>query len=569
MRIAVIAHFDFGREWGENFISLLRSVAEVVDQVIVVTTADMPRLPVDFIRTTLIRRPNIGYDFYSYRVGIEAAFSEYECIEGILILNSSLCLLDESKFRKTLLEIFRNDKSLSAFGLTASQQIYSHIQSYLIYFDLEYLPKFWLRNFFNLVEPLNTKFEVVVRYEIGLTKALRSGGFSIGALFSPSSMDKALGSFAVIKSIFRREGWGAWCRKANWLAYRGINWTHFGAVMLAQKYGVAKSEFLRSNPHCLDQSKVWEMCSKKLRQSVENLIGETRDLYEQKKSGLTEFSKTKCELGIIKQIVVSLRHRVSNAKVAVVIHLFYKDLLLEILNELDNILEPFDLFISTPFEADLPLIIDATDSIGLNVTLLLVNNQGRDVGPFIALYRTGQLDKYDAVLKLHSKRSKYSEKGDLWRRELITSLCGDSLTILKTLGLLREGKCGIIGPARFFLTNPGYWGANRLQLIKILNDCGLEIDCNSAELAFFAGTMFWFSPSVLRLIHDCSSASVTFELENGKQDGTLAHAWERAFCIIARSCGFRVSATEINGVDLFNVDNSFNRVPVLNNNPTD
>jgi lipopolysaccharide biosynthesis protein len=245
------------------------------------------------------------------------------------------------------------------------------------------------------------------------------------------------------------------------------------------------------------------------------------------------------------------------------LHLFYIELLDEIFDDLDNIVEPFDLYVTTPFEADVPQILAASDRRSHGVKVVLCRNKGRDVGPFLALYRTGCLDCYQAVLKLHSKKSRYSSKGDFWRRELFAPLCGNSMTVLQSLKLIREYGCGMVGPTNYFLTDEKFWGANRKRLGSILAACGLDSKSEQPELAFFAGTMFWFAPNALSAIHRAHAEAVAFEAENGEQDGTLAHAWERAFCLLVREAGFGVSSVMLAGHNIFSVDSSRNQVPVL------
>ena len=62
-------------------------------------------------------------------------------------------------------------------GVTASTQIAWHLQSYLLYFDMGKFPKQWLQCFFAKVQPVNTKFEVVLAYEIGLGKAISAARY--------------------------------------------------------------------------------------------------------------------------------------------------------------------------------------------------------------------------------------------------------------------------------------------------------------------------------------------------------------------------------------------------------
>ena len=84
MKIAIVAHHDIQNSWDKNFLELLRVLSDTADRCIVVTTAkSMDLLPESLRHITLIKRPNVGYDFYSYRVGIYMALS-YDNVEGVL-----------------------------------------------------------------------------------------------------------------------------------------------------------------------------------------------------------------------------------------------------------------------------------------------------------------------------------------------------------------------------------------------------------------------------------------------------------------------------------------------------
>lgn len=561
-KVAIIAHYDPECIWSENFIVLLQVVSSVIDNVIVVTTCEnITDLPCQYSNLTLIRRPNVGYDFYSYRVGVYLALSRLNTT-SILILNSSLLLLNTSAFQSLLLDLI--NKNSSILSLTDSLQISWHPQSYLLYFNQSCLSSAWLWRFFNEIEPVNSKFEVIVRYEIGLGQVIQKYKASCDTLFKPRFSKTFLASLVLFHSLTRKYGLKVWLHHRPWSVWREINWAHFGAEVIAKRFGIVKAEFLRSNPHQLPQKAVWDSCQPELRSDISNTLLKHKKLYQPSSSGLTELDSSQ-SLGVIREIIPSTRHKKTNVNIAIVIHLFYLDLLDEILDYLDNITDPFEIFISTPFEADIPVILDTVDYRKKYVTIILTKNQGRDVGPFISLFQTGLLDKYEVVLKLHSKKSKYSEQGILWRHRIYTSLCGNSLTVLKSIDLLRRKGCGLIGPSRYFLTHPDFWGANQNNLMIILRSCGIKPEvCKDLELAFFAGTMFWFQPSALASIHQCRSvATLCFEPEGGEQDGLLAHAWERAFCLLVRESGHNVSSIELRGQDIFTFDNSKNRVPVL------
>lgn len=563
MKVAIVAHFSTESFWDENFLEVLRVLETVVDKIFVVTTAAaISDIDLSLTKVNLIRRPNIGYDFYSYRVGMHLALKEHD-VEGVFLVNSSFFLINVDLFRKLLETMCASDRSTGVRGVTESKQIGWHLQSYLLYFDFRNLHTSWLKRQFESIEPVNSKFEVVLKYEIGLGHALQDGGIPTEAMFQPTIAQAVRGVLSYMWSITKSQGYSVWLKPAFWRAWRDVNWTHFGAGMLARNYGLVKAEFVRSNPHRLSQNIVWDSCDKRLRVGIERSIDHSRHLYAPSSSGLAELQHHGDPLDIILQSIESVRHRNAKNRVAVIVHLFYLDLIEEILDDLKNIVEPFDLYITTPFEADIPQIIEATDRRGQRVAIQLCRNKGRDVGPFVALYRTGCLDHYDAVLKLHTKKSRYSDQGDYWRRQLYKPLCGDSMTTQKTLRLIRERGCGVLGPAHYFLTSQEFWGANRERLAQILKNCNVQHESAEPKLAFFAGTMFWFAPKAMAALHAATGETVEFDLENGKQDGTLAHAWERAFCLIARDAGYIVSSATLDGKDIFDIDSNRNKVPVL------
>lgn len=563
MKAAIVAHYDPDNVWDENFLMMLGVLGEVVDQIILVTTSTtIPDIPSEFTNVMLIRRPNIGYDFYSYRVGVNK-ICENASYDGVFILNSSLILLHAEKFKTLLKTIADNNGNSAIRGVTASNQIRWHLQSYLLYFNLRKLPINWLGSFFSKVQPVNTKFEVVLAYEIGLSKQASLDNISVDAVFSPKLSVLLRGMQLWMRRVAALSGRFGWLTARPWSVMHEVNWVHFGAEALAKEYGFVKAEVIRSNPHGLPLDGIFLGCENKILQHVKHSVLRTKKHYEGAGNGLTELAKSN-DLGEFRyQLIESRMARKTGAKIAVVLHLYYFHLLDEILGYVDNILEPVDLFITTPFEADVAKIINNIGARGQSVSIFLGENRGRDVGPFVALFRSGILNSYDAVLKIHSKVSLYSDNGPAWRKQLYDPLCGSSIVVLRTLELLRLGGIGIVGPERFFLSNRKFWGANRNKLSEILESAGINVSEDGPELGFFAGTMFWFSPKALMAIQRIPSHSVAFEPENGKQDGTLAHAWERAFCLLAIAEGYRVTSVNIGGSDIFNLDNESNKVPVL------
>ena len=217
-------------------------------------------------------------------------------------------------------------------------------------------------------------------------------------------------------------------------------------------------------------------------------------------------------------------------RLAVVVHLYYADLTGQISSYLRNILDPFDVYVTErAIRRCIPAIFDAFTGVAQSVTVALCENRGRDIGPFLSLYRSGAFDQYAAVLKVHSKKSRYSEQGSFWRDQLFSSLVGNSFAVKNILKLLRRGDVGIIVPHGYYLTHDEFWGANRSKVDHLLRSALREQ--GEPELGFFAGSMFWFKPVALRPLKSIPEDDLKFEPELGIQDGTLAHALERIFFV--------------------------------------
>jgi rhamnosyltransferase len=561
-RIAVIAHFDVDDKIDENFFHVIVSLEKVFDGVVFVTTSNIPAIQCQaFHKTTMIVRPNIGYDFYSYKVGIEYASKAFGGCD-ILLVNSSFFVSDSQKFERLLCTIIKEAQSHDVVGLTGSHQIAWHAQSYLLMLTEKVLAEKEVKDFFRAIVPLNSKFEVILNYEIGLSTLLRAQQYDVHLVFKPDMFILAMASARWGKVVMRDAPFKAWLSGSVIKSLKGINWTHFGAEHLARQFGIVKAEILRTNPHGLPIDFMPALTMPSLGATINESLRRSARHYRVSADGLSALTTSEQPLPSYRSVQYR-PIRGAGVRVAVVIHLYYYDLLDEILSYLRNIIEPFDLFVTTPHERDVENIINCCADVAKSITVRLSENRGRDIGPFMALYLDGALDHYAAVLKLHSKKSTYSASGDFWRRKLYGALLGNSLIVRRILKMMGTGGVGIIGPHEFYLSNGNFWGANRLTVQRILHLCGaLEKDA-APELGFFAGSMFWFAPQALRSLKSLPLSEFSFEPERGMQDGTLAHALERVFCPVARAAGYTTSSVALEGSEINAMDCSENRVPVL------
>jgi rhamnosyltransferase len=545
---AVVAHFGEDGAVAPPFARLLRNIAAVAEHTIVVSTSRLPQEGI--LRSssiTTIERPNIGYDFYSYRVGL-TELSDIAQYDGILLINSSFVVIDDMLFSSTLRDAITRGSESRAIGIVESEQIHRHLQSFLIYLHRNITTSEWFCSWRDSIEPRNCKQDVIVDYEVGLSSLLSSHGVALIPLINLSSAERLRAAASALRSKFATKPLPRALASMISGRFRMFNPTHVAAQRIARQCGIVKIELLLSNPLKLDLSWLPKCMTPEVQREVAHFIQQRRAAHPS---------------AALRLVTTAPRAALRKQGVAVVAHVFYSDLLDQLRESLLNVVEPFNLYITTPHEADVPHILERLADVTPYLAISITENRGRDIGPFVSLLRTGMLDQYQAVLKVHLKKSGYSARGAEWRDLLFTELCGDARIVTRSLEIIRAGQVGILGPHSQFLTHPRFWGRNERMVREIQKASGLS-SSNPLPLGFFAGSMFWFNPRALRAISALPESLVRFEAESGDHDGTRAHAFERVFTTLAHQAGYRVSSLVLAGKEIAGrAENESHTVPVL------
>jgi len=231
-------------------------------------------------------------------------------------------------------------------------------------------------------------------------------------------------------------------------------------------------------------------------------------------------------------------------KVAVVVHLFYADLWPEIAGRLRNIPIDFDLFVSVPREdagALAALVLDDHPQ----AQVLEVPNAGRDVGAFFAVLPRVLAGDYSVLCKVHTKKG--AEYPEAWRDLLLRGLLANKMLVTRILhAFARDPELALVGAREVYLSGATQMTQNREKIEEIVRSLypGRSIP---DHWGFFAGTMFWARPDLFRALAQCGDRIRSFEDDNTRNDGQLAHALERMFGVLATLEGKRIGLTEITG----------------------
>lgn len=191
-RAVVLAHHDRDGIVDPHVVHALRAYRTVADRLVLVSTSAR-RLPPALEGTvdTFVARDNVGYDFASWRAGLEAldprgghaapGFDEVTCVN-----DSVYGPLSEP------VALFRDPRVCVAdlWGMVLSRQPprgagrtpRPHLQSWFFSARRPLLDAPVWRNFWEGVGPLPTKHDVVSRLELGLSERVAAAGFSLAAL---------------------------------------------------------------------------------------------------------------------------------------------------------------------------------------------------------------------------------------------------------------------------------------------------------------------------------------------------------------------------------------------------
>jgi lipopolysaccharide biosynthesis protein/glycosyltransferase involved in cell wall biosynthesis len=248
-------------------------------------------------------------------------------------------------------------------------------------------------------------------------------------------------------------------------------------------------------------------------------------------------------------------------RIAVVLHLYYPELWNEMRRAIERITQPFDLFV-TLVEGRSEQVKAQITAAFPNAYVVVLENRGRDIGPFLLLLQSGVLFRYDLVCKLHTKRSPHREDGDAWRHVLIDGVLGTSSQIDQIVTAFRADlDLGMVVADGNIFREYDNWAGNERLLAELLPRVGISTDVRGRS--FPGGSIFWIRSFLLRTLAAVGLTPDDFEPEPTQVDGSLPHAVERMFGLICEDAGMRVAEVSELSKAAHRVSRGSPRVPIV------
>lgn len=235
-------------------------------------------------------------------------------------------------------------------------------------------------------------------------------------------------------------------------------------------------------------------------------------------------------------------------RIAVCAHVYYTDMVPEILSLTENIPCSYDFIATTDTQAKKEIIekmVTGRKNVRNVIVRVVEQNRGRDMSSLFITCRDLFLeDRYDLVCRLHTKKSPQvaAGVGNMFKRHMFENLLNSPGYTTNVLDMFHDRPwVGVAVPPLVHIAFPtmGHvWFNNRsaAEQLKAALDLKVDFDPDTPVGAF--GTMFWFRPKALRKLFAHPWQWTDFNAEPGHIDGSVAHVLERMICYVAQDAGY-------------------------------
>lgn len=182
-RAAIFAHFDDNNVIQDYVIYYLQSLKDIAGCIIFVSDCDLPEneiSKISHIADKVIAKHHGEYDFGSYKRGFQY-LSEQSILENFdeIIFANDSCFGPFCNFNNIWEEM--KNYNCDFWGISQHELISRHVQSFFLVFKKNVFNSKIFKNFINSVQKENTKKDIIIKYEIGLSKLLLGNGFKLGS----------------------------------------------------------------------------------------------------------------------------------------------------------------------------------------------------------------------------------------------------------------------------------------------------------------------------------------------------------------------------------------------------
>lgn len=521
--------------WDKNgivrdyFIYYLKALKEVCSEIMVVANGKLSesgRKMLTELGVTIMQRENNGLDFGAWKVAINKIGYEKLSEHDELILTNNTCYGPIFPFSEVFNEMEKRDcnfwgitkhPSIDKFMMENNKRskIIEHIQSYFLVFNKNIIQSKAFKNYWKTLKLYNDYKNVVGYYETKLTKYFEDNGFKSdsyvnlnvhkNAVNNPQCMTLRLLKEASLPLVKRK----AICDKYNSVYYNTL-----------ADQATAILEYLSDK---FDINMIYQ-----------DILG------TQPMSAI----KTNLNLNFVLQSKYCSDFTNKNEKIALILYIYYEDLIEYCYNYAKSMPEGSDIYIISSKKEVLDYC-KAHPLDGYNVEYRLKENRGRDVSAYLIACKD-IFQKYDLVCCMHDKKSSAvnSSVGEDFSYHNFECNLKSKEYVKNVIATFdKNPKLGMLCPPSI---ETGYMSTigreicstnNYNELIKLYKQLNLSVPFDYYTPAPF-GAMFWIRGKAIEPLFRHDWKYDDFPQEPLSKDGTISHAIERIYPSIVQEAGY-------------------------------
>ncbi len=246
-------------------------------------------------------------------------------------------------------------------------------------------------------------------------------------------------------------------------------------------------------------------------------------------------------------------------KIAVILHIYYDDLVEEIAGYCENFIPDTDFYITTTSHKTEKIIIEEFGKRKLNFTCKIRPNVGVAMSTLWVTYADiVTKDEYEYICYFHDKKSPYTHfgiHGEQFATRCYENLFGTKEIVKNIINLFEDNpRLGVLGPplvyhGDYFSVSLRSWAGNYQNTINLAKKLDLNVDINPNVVPVAPyGDMFWFRAKALKKAIGHKLTYEDFDVKYSP-DYTFMHAVERIYGFAAQDSGYYYA-------DVINTDNA-------------
>lgn len=485
----------------------------------------------------IIVRENKGLDVWAYKTGLEYyGWDKLAEFDEVILSNSTMMgpvypfkEMFDTMDQKEDLDFWgltlHHGSNVDPFGSNPYGYLPLHMQSHFIVYRQRFVKSLDLQMFWQNMRPIGGYEDSVGSYESYFTKAFEDKGFKWDVYVDTRDMLDVTSyplMYAPVKLI----------KEYRCPIFKRRSFFQPLESMLNDTAGQTTEELYHylKNETDYDVNLIWDNALRTMHME---------DLYNS------------LHLDYILPRDYTMNPQPSKAKVALVMHLYFMDMLEESMSMAQSMPKTADIYITTntaekveQIEKMIPKMLD-----GYRVKVIQTENKGRDVSALLVA-AAPYIKDHDYVCFFHDKKTGYVKPatvGEGFKYDCYENSLSSKEYVKNVINMFDQNpRLGLMVPplpnnGDYYpaVMNTKGWTSSYDCTKKLADKMELNVPISPDKRPIApVGTVFWFRMSAIKKLFDMEWKYEDFPKEPALVDGTVMHAIERIYPFVAQSAGY-------------------------------